>query len=79
MLNSMPDTLASLQPGTEAAITSIHAGEALHHRLAAMGFRVGQRVCLMRRGALNGPLHVRIGSTDIVMRRSDARCVKVAL
>jgi ferrous iron transport protein A len=75
----MPNTLASLLPGQDASIASIKAGEALHHRLVAMGFRVGNRVQLMRRGALNGPLHVRIGSTDIIMRRSDARCIRVSV
>lgn len=74
----MPHTLVSLLPGQEAAIASIQASEALHHRLAAMGFRIGRRVQVMRRGAMNGPLHVRIGSTDIIIRRSDARCVRIS-
>jgi ferrous iron transport protein A len=77
-ITAMSSTLASLQPGQDASIAAIHAGEALHHRLAAMGFRVGSRVQLMRSGAMNGPLHVRIGSTDIIMRRSDAACVRVS-
>lgn len=75
----MSHTLASLLPGQDASIASIQAGEALHHRLAAMGFRHGRRVQLIRRGAMNGPLHVRIGSTDIIIRRSDARCVKISI
>jgi ferrous iron transport protein A len=75
---AMSPTLASLLPGQNASIAAIHAGEALHHRLAAMGFRVGHRVQMMRSGAMNGPLHVRIGSTDIIMRRSDADCVRLA-
>jgi ferrous iron transport protein A len=78
MPNSSVSSLVSLLPGQDASIASIHAGEALHHRLAAMGFRIGRRIQLMRRGALDGPLHVRIGSTDIIIRRSDAACVKVS-
>ncbi len=75
---AMSLTLTALLPGQDASIASIHAGEALHHRLAAMGFRLGSRVQLMRSGAMNGPLHVRIGSTDIIIRRSDADCVRLA-
>ena len=75
----MPNSLASLLPGREASIVAVHAEEALHHRLAAMGFRAGKRVQLMRRGAFLGPLHVRIGSTDVIIRRRDARCIEIAL
>ncbi len=75
----MPNSLASLTPGHEASIVAVHAEEALHHRLAAMGFRVGKRIQLMRRGAFLGPLHVRIGSTDVIIRRRDARCIEIAL
>lgn len=75
----MPNSLASLAPGGEASIVAVHAEEALHHRLAAMGFRVGKRIQLMRRGAFLGPLHVRIGSTDVIIRQRDARCIEIAL
>lgn len=75
----MPNSLASLLPGREASIVAVHAEEALHHRLAAMGFRAGKRIQLMRRGAFLGPLHVRIGSTDVIIRRRDARCIEIAL
>ena len=44
-----------------------------------MGFRAGKRIQLMRRGAFLGPLHVRIGSTDVIIRRRDARCIEIAL
>ncbi len=75
----MPNSLASLPPGGEASIVAVHAEEALHHRLTAMGFRVGKRIQLMRRGAFLGPLHVRIGSTDVIIRQRDARCIEIAL
>jgi ferrous iron transport protein A len=74
----MKNTLTALAPGEEAAITAIHAGEALHHRLNALGFRIGRRVRLIRRAALFGPLHVRVGSTDVIIRRSDARHIELA-
>lgn len=73
----MTTRLTALQPGSQAAIAAIHAGEALHHRLAALGFRIGKQVQVMRQAAFQGPLHVRVGSTDIIIRRSDAACIEL--
>ena len=70
--------LSSLVPGQEATIVAIHADEALHHRLTALGFRIGKPLQLIRRGAFFGPLHVRIGSTDVIIRRRDAGTIEVA-
>lgn len=58
-------------------ITSVHAEEALHHRLAALGFRIGRSVLLMRRGKWSGPLHVRLGSTDVILRRAEAGLIAI--
>lgn len=74
----MPSTLASLVTGEEAVIVAIHANEMLRNRLIALGFRLGQRVRLIRRGAFKGPLQVRIGGTDIIIRRQDAKHVEIS-
>jgi len=70
-------TLAALQPGETATITALHFDEALCARLAALGFRVGKRVNLIRRARFAGPLHVRIGSTDIMLRGKEAKQIDV--
>lgn len=64
--------LSALEPGQTATITSIHAEEELHHRLAAMGFRVGKQIHMVRRAHFSGPLHVRIGTTELMIRRKEA-------
>lgn len=73
----MSRALNHLAPGQEARIVALHAGEALQHRLAALGFRIGKQVLMVRRAAFNGPLHVRIDHTDVIIRRADARCVEL--
>ena len=73
----MTTRLTALKPGQQAAITAIHAAEALHHRLNALGLRVGKQIQVLRQGAFFGPLHVRVGSTDIIIRRSDAACIEL--
>lgn len=70
-------TLTSLQPGDTATIVAIHAEEALHQRLLALGFRSGKQVELIRKAAFSGPLQVRVGTTDVLLRRNEAAKINV--
>jgi ferrous iron transport protein A len=70
-------TLAHLHPGDTATIVAIHAEEALHQRLLALGFRSGKQIELIRKASFSGPLQVRIGTTDILLRRNEAGKIKV--
>jgi ferrous iron transport protein A len=70
-------TLAQLHVGDTATIVAIHAEESLHQRLQALGFRSGKQIELIRKASFAGPLQVRIGTTDILLRRSEAAKVKV--
>ena len=70
-------TLAALHPGDTATIVAIHAEEALHQRLLALGFRSGKQVKLIRKAGFSGPLQVRIGTTDILLRRGEAAKITV--
>jgi ferrous iron transport protein A len=72
-------SLPALPQGHVAVITAIHADEALHQRLRALGFRIGQTLQLVRRAAFQGPLQVRIGATDVIIRRRDAGGIQVRL
>ncbi|NJD07894.1 MAG: ferrous iron transport protein A [Methylococcaceae bacterium] len=74
----MSSSLATLVTGEEASIIAIQADEVLRNRLVSLGFRVGQRVRLIRRGAFSGPLQVRIGGTDIIIRRRDAARIEIS-
>ncbi|MDX8378576.1 MAG: FeoA family protein [Gallionella sp.] len=70
-------TLATLQLGDIATIVSIHTEEALHQRLLALGFRTGRKIELIRKASFSGPLQVRIGTTDILLRRNEATKIRV--
>ena len=70
-------TLAALHSGDVATIVSIHAEEALHLRLLALGFRTGKQVELIRKASFSGPLQVRVGTTDVMLRRAEAAKIKV--
>ena len=70
-------SIAALHPGDIAVIVSIQAEEALHLRLLALGFRNGKRVELIRKASFSGPLQVRVGTTDVMLRRTEAEKIKV--
>ncbi|MBZ0091764.1 MAG: FeoA family protein [Burkholderiales bacterium] len=73
----MTTKLSVLQPGDSGTIAGIHAEEELFHRLMALGFRVGKPLQLIRRAKFSGPLHVRLGTTDIILRANDARHIDI--
>lgn len=70
-------TLSSLHPGEIATIASIHADEPLHQRLLALGFRTGKKIEVIRRARFSGPFQVRIGTTDILLRKAEAEKISV--
>jgi ferrous iron transport protein A len=69
--------LSQLETGEAAYIAAIEAEEFLFHRLSALGFRVGKPLSIIRRGTFNGPLHVRLGTTDVILRRADAARIQI--
>ncbi len=70
-------TLTAMRSGDIGTIVSIHADEALHLRLLALGFRTGKQIEMIRKASFSGPLQVRIGTTDVMLRRSEADKIKV--
>lgn len=77
MKTTHSDTLDTLRPGETGTILALHAGAELYRRLAALGLRVGKHVRILRRGRFAGPLHIRVGTTDLMLRTSDASCIQV--
>jgi ferrous iron transport protein A len=71
-------SLDTLNPGEIATIRAISAEEGLHQRLNALGFRVGKRIELVRRARFHGPLHVRIGTTDVILRAREAHRIEIS-
>lgn len=69
--------LSILPLGTTALILGIQAEAVLEPRLQALGFRPGRQISIVRKAWFGGPLHVRIGTTEIIMRRQDAKAIQV--
>ena len=71
------DNLSCLRKGQTAIITGIHAPDSMRHRLQAMGLRTGREAEVIRRPRL-GPMQIRIGSVNLIMRRCDAARVTIS-
>lgn len=68
-----------LSPGQAGRVVAIHASEDLRRRLVALGLKPGNAIELIRKGLFTGPLQVRIGTTDIIIRRRDARHIEISV
>lgn len=71
-------TLDHLAPDHSGAITAVHATGMAAERMAALGLIPGKRVALLRRAPFGGPLHLRVGPTELMIRRADARAVMLS-
>ena len=69
--------LTDLHPGDDATVAAVHGDVPLRQRLAALGVRPGRPLRLVRRGALAGPLHLRVGTTNLILRRRHAHAILV--
>jgi ferrous iron transport protein A len=66
-------TLDHFQVGQLGRITEIDADTDLKQRLAALGLREGFTVRVLRKASFGGPMHVRVGTTEVIMRRIEAK------
>ncbi len=76
-MTTSTDNLTDLASGESATILAIQTDDALRQRLLALGFRVGKRIELIRKASFSGPLQVRIGTTDILLRKNEAAKITV--
>jgi len=69
--------LSYLTPGDRVVIHAIHAEESVRKRLHAMGLLSGREAQLIRRARFGGPLQIRVGSVNLILRRREAAHVQV--
>jgi ferrous iron transport protein A len=70
-------TLDSLRNGQDGIVLLLDVSDALRHRLAALGVTVGKTVRVLRRAGWAGPLHLRAGMTEFVLRQNEARQIQL--
>jgi ferrous iron transport protein A len=70
--------LTDLKTGQFATILSLDIDNKIKHRFSALGLRCGQEIHLLRQGWMHGPLHLRVGMTELMLRRCDARHILIS-
>lgn len=71
--------LAHLTPDTAACVVQVDLSAEACQRLSAFGVVSGAVLRVERQAALGGPLEIRIGTTQIMLRRSTAEAITVEL
>ncbi|MDD5388732.1 MAG: FeoA family protein [Gallionellaceae bacterium] len=64
--------LSALPAGRCGTIARIEASAELASRMRALGLLPGRRVKVIRHSPFQGPIQVRAGQTDLIIRRSEA-------
>jgi len=71
--------LSALSPGQSATVQAIHVDSSFQFRLNALGFRIGKPLELIRIAPFNGPLHIKLGNTEVMLRQQDAANIEVLM
>jgi ferrous iron transport protein A len=70
-------TLSELVPGARFTVTKVRVAGEIGRRLADMGFTEGSAGEMIRGALMRGPLQIRLGRYDLLIRRSEAACIEV--
>ncbi len=70
-------TLDTLRPGETAHIIGLAPGHPLRRRLMELGFIRGAKVSVLRNAPMGDPAMLRIGGTELALRRADLMAVRV--
>ena len=57
---------------------AINVDSELKKRFFALGLKEGVHVRVLRRGQFGGPLHLRVGTSELILRVQEASCICLA-
>lgn len=64
--------------GESGSVMSINMDSALKKRFFALGLKEGVQVRVLRRAILGGPMHLRVGTSELILRLKEASCICLA-
>jgi ferrous iron transport protein A len=76
--SQLPLTLEKLVSGMSASVVAINMDGELKKRFFALGLKEGARVQVLRRAKFGGPMHLRVGSSELILRLKEASCICLA-
>jgi len=69
--------LSDMEVGQSATVLALHVDIGFQYRLNALGLKIGKRFQVVRAAPFNGPFQLRIGSTELMLRKQDASMIEV--
>jgi len=70
-------TLDQAEVGASVKVLALSFDEELSRRINALGIKVGSTLTILRQATFNGPIHIRVGTTELMMRVTQAKLIDV--
>lgn len=74
----LPLTLEKLSNGESGSVMAINVEGELKKRFFALGLKEGSQVRVLRRAKFGGPMHLRVGTSELILRLKEASCICLA-
>jgi ferrous iron transport protein A len=74
----LPLTLEKLSNGETGSVMAINVEGELKKRFFALGLKEGAQVRVLRRAKFGGPMHLRVGTSELILRLKEASCICLA-
>jgi ferrous iron transport protein A len=71
-------TLDQAEVGASVKVLALSFDEELSRRINALGIKVGSTLTILRQATFNGPIHIKVGTTELMMRVTQAKLIDVA-
>lgn len=76
--SQLPLTLEKIANGESASVMAINVEGELKKRFFALGLKEGSYVRVLRRAKFGGPIHLRVGTSELILRLKEASCICLA-
>jgi len=73
--STLPFTLERLSHGESGNVMAVNVEGDLKKRFFALGLKEGSSVRVLRRAKFGGPMHLRVGTSELIVRLKDASCI----
>lgn len=70
-------TLDQAEVGASVKVLALSFDEELSRRINALGIKVGSTLTILRQATFNGPIHIKVGTTELMMRVTQAKLIDV--
>ena len=68
-------TLEKLKHGDKATVLAINVEDELKKRFFALGLKEGAHIQVLRKAKFGGPMHLRVGASELILRLKEASCI----